>query len=79
MKEFINTVLNTGQYRDFLGDYGWLIILALIWSLIWKGMALWKAARNSQRNWFIALLLINTLGILDIIYLLMFRKPRLNS
>ncbi len=47
----------------------WLLIVILIWSLFWKGMALWKAAQLSHKNWFIIILLINTLGILDIIYI----------
>lgn len=51
-------------------------ILAL-WSLIWKGLALWKSARNDQRYWFVTLLMINTLGILEIIYLTVFAKTKL--
>lgn len=47
-----------------------------VWSLIWKGFALWKAARNSQRNWFVAILILNTFGILEIIYLFYFSKPK---
>ena len=45
-----------------------LIILLAVWSIIWKGLALWKAASLRQKYWFIAILIINTLGILDIIY-----------
>jgi hypothetical protein len=45
------------------------IILAALWTLYWKGLALWKAARSGQKHWFIGLLVINTLGILEIIYL----------
>lgn len=41
----------------------------VLWSLIWKGLALWLAARNSHRWWFVALLVVNTLGILEIIYI----------
>ena len=51
--------------------------LLLIWSLVWKGMALWKAARNDQRYWFVALLIINTGGILEILYLFIFAKNKL--
>ena len=51
-----------------------LVIGLLVWSLIWKGMALWKAAKKNDRNWFIALLLINTAGILDILYIYVFSK-----
>jgi methionyl-tRNA synthetase len=52
------------------------ITLAVIWSLPWKGVALWKAARNRQRAWFISLLLINTLAILELTYLLWFQKNK---
>ncbi len=53
--------------------YAILIILS-IWSLIWKGVALWKAGRNNQRKWFIYLLVLNTAGILEIIYIFYFQK-----
>lgn len=51
----------------------WMIIL-IIWSLIWKYIALWKAGRNNQLAWFVVLAIVNTAGILEIIYLLFFRK-----
>ena len=51
-----------------------LVILG-IWDLIWRGIALWHSAQNEQKDWFIALLIINSAGILPIIYLLWF-KPR---
>lgn len=47
----------------------WLIWIVLIWSIFWKGMALWKAAQRRDKWWFIAILILNTLGILDIFYL----------
>lgn len=47
----------------------WLIVLIFIWSITWKGMALWKASRLSHKHWFIILLIANTFGILDIIYI----------
>ncbi|HEY4499524.1 MAG TPA: DUF5652 family protein [Candidatus Paceibacterota bacterium] len=46
----------------------------LLWTLPWKGMALWKAARKSQQKWFIALLLLQTLAILDILYIFVFSE-----
>ncbi len=51
-----------------------LLAAAIIWSLIWKGIALWKAARAGQMVWFICILVINTVGILEIIYLSFFQK-----
>lgn len=50
--------------------------LLAIWSLVWKGLALWKAARNDERYWYVALLLINTAGILEILYLFFFAKEK---
>ena len=49
-------------------------ILLVIWTLFWKGCALWRAAKNDQKIWFGALLVINLLGILEIVYLLFFQK-----
>ena len=47
-----------------------LVILA-IWELIWKGLALWRAAQKKQTGWFVAILILNTAGILPIVYLLL--------
>lgn len=47
-----------------------VIIAAVAWTLAWKGLALWRAAGLRQKAWFIILLLVNTLGLLEIIYLL---------
>ncbi len=47
-----------------------------LWSAFWKGVALWRAGRNKQTSWFIALLVINTAGILEIIYLLFFAESQ---
>jgi len=54
-----------------------LIILAIAWMLPWKGMALWKSARNDQKIWFIVLVIVNTLAVLEILYLRFFQKKRL--
>lgn len=48
----------------------------MIWSLIWKGLALWKSARNDDRYWFLAFLLVHTLGVLEILYLFVFAKTK---
>lgn len=53
-----------------------VLILLIAWSLFWKGWALWAAARNAQKGWFAALLLINTVGILEILYLFVFSKSK---
>ena len=50
----------------------WLIPL-IIWSTIWKGIALWKAGKHNQLSWFVIILIVNTVGILEIIYLAFFQ------
>ncbi len=55
--------------------FGLVAIIVLVWSFIWKGLALWRAARRGETYWFVALLIINTLGILEILYLYVFSKP----
>lgn len=49
--------------------FGSLLILVIAWSLLWKGLALWRSAKRGDKWWFIVFLVINTLGILEIIYL----------
>lgn len=44
--------------------------LLLAADLVLRGMALYKSARKGQTIWFVALLVINSVGILPIIYLL---------
>lgn len=46
-----------------------ILIPLVIWSMVWKGLALWRAARNNQLYWFVGLLLINTAGLVEIGYL----------
>ncbi len=56
-----------------------LIPLAIVWSMAWKGIALWRAGRNDHLAWFIVLLIFNTLGILPIIYIFAFSRRGLTS
>jgi len=55
----------------------WLVAsLAVAWSMAWKGVALWRAGRNAHLVWFIVLFIVNTLGILPIIYIFAFSKKK---
>lgn len=53
-----------------------LFFAALVWTVFWQGLSLWRSARNNQKYWFVALLLINPLGVLQIIYLAFFQQKR---
>lgn len=51
-----------------------VFMLFAVWSLVWKGLALWRAAQRGDTAWFVVLLVVNTLGILEILYLYVFSK-----
>lgn len=61
-------------------EYEILLLLLLaplvIWEVVWKGIALWKSARNGQMGWFVPILIINTVGILPIVYIVFFQKKK---
>jgi hypothetical protein len=61
-------------FNPFLG------IAFLIWLLFWKTLALWRSAKYNQVNWFVAIVILNSLtfGILEIIYLFKFAKTPLS-
>lgn len=63
--------------EEFLTQSQWIIWLAIIWTLPWKGIALWQAAKKSQKRWFIALFVLNTLAILPILYIFVFSKKKM--
>ena len=62
--------------EEFLLENQLIIWLILLWTLPWKGVALWKAAKNNSKWWFIAILIINTLAILEILYIFIFSKKK---
>jgi len=64
------------MYDLGLGINIWVIVVIVVWEVIWKGIAMWKSARNNQIRWFIAILLLNTAGILPIVYIQWFQKKR---
>jgi methionyl-tRNA synthetase len=54
-----------------------LVLVALaLWTIPWKAWALWLAARRGDLKWFLALVIINTLGILDIVYIFAVAKQK---
>jgi hypothetical protein len=53
----------------------WLLPF-MIWESVWKGIGMWKSARNGQIKWFVCILIFNTVGILPIIYIKFFQKKK---
>lgn len=56
-----------------------LFLILMLWSLFWKGLALWHSAKRGQGWWFIILLIVNTIGILEIVYLFAVAKLRFDT
>jgi len=52
----------------------WLLVVVVLWSLTWKGIAWWHAARKGHMLWFIAFFIVNTVGIFEILYIFLFSK-----
>ncbi len=73
-----------GMMSGWNHSFGWgfgggfvsipLVLLLLAWTIYWKYWALWHAAKHDHKWWFLALLVTNTLGILEILYLYVFSK-----
>lgn len=57
-----------------LGISMWLFVVILVWSWIWKVFAFWKSARRNHLVWFIVFVFVNTLGILEVLYLYVFSE-----
>ena len=50
------------------------LTVLIIWELFWKGLALWKAAKRNDKIWYIVLLVLNTAGLLEILYIFVFAR-----
>jgi len=61
----------TGEFSIW---YAIGILALVVWTMVWKGLALWGSAKNGHKIWFIALLILNTAGLLEIVYYFFFRK-----
>jgi hypothetical protein len=46
-----------------------LLAIIVIWTIFWKGLALWHSVKRGDKRWFIFILILNTFSILELIYL----------
>lgn len=72
---------NTEIIELFQSTLGWpiwiittLLMIIAVWSIVWKGIALWKSSKKNHLIWFIVLLIVNTVGILEILYIFIFSE-----
>ncbi len=56
------------------GQNIWVLIIAILWTLLWKGYSLWVSAKMNHKKWFIALIIFNTFGLLAIFYIFYIAK-----
>jgi len=73
-----NGVVNFGGSFIAGVTFGIVILILAVWTLYWKYHALWHAAKHDHKVWFLVLMLVNTLGILEILYLNVFSKYKKN-
>ncbi len=57
------------KFGQFIIDHPLVFLVLIVWSLWWKGRALWRAAQRRDTAWFVVILLVNVLGLLEIFYL----------
>ena len=73
------------SYAVGLGAPSWipvvgpLLLVLVLWSVFCKGLALWHSAQRGQHWWFVIMLVVNTAGILEIIYLFGVAKLKFDS
>jgi len=65
--------------EEIIQQHPFIFLGIIIWSLAWKGFALWRSARLNDKWWFVALLIINTMGILEIFYLFVFSRREIKE
>lgn len=57
--------------------YNLIIILLAIWTIPWKIYSVWIASKNNHKLWFVALIIFNTFGILEIFYVFYVAKKKI--
>ncbi len=60
--------------QSFFSAHPLVVAILVLWSLAWKGLALWKSAQLSHKTWFVVMLIANTMGLLEIIYIFFIAK-----
>jgi len=68
--ESYNAFLQTAASQAGISLQTFTVIMSLVafWTLIWKGLALWKSAEKKQKLVFVLLLILNDFGILELVY-----------
>ena len=57
------------QLTELLKSKPWIIPVLTLWEAFWTLLALWFAARNDQKAWFVVCGIFQVFGLPEIIYL----------
>jgi len=71
-----------GSYSHYIGSssvFLKLLPFLVLLDLVLRGLSLWRSAKKEQKIWFIALLIVNSLGILPIVYLILNRTKKITK
>ncbi len=60
--------------EQLLGMNIYTLLAVAAWTFPWKAWSLWLAARRGDIWWFLILIFVNTLGILEMIYIFFIAK-----
>lgn len=52
----------------------WILLAIALWTIPWKVYAVWTAAKRREKKWFVAMLILNTVALLEIFYIFMIAK-----
>jgi hypothetical protein len=64
---------------NFVYQNPYALFAIATWTIVWKGLALWKASKKDAKVWFVLLLVINTIGILELLYYFFLSKVDFNK
>jgi len=67
------------ELQNLMTTLSWFMpvfVCIVVWDIVWRLLALWRAGRNNEPIWFICIAIFNTVGILPIIYILLDKKKK---
>lgn len=53
-----------------------VLILLGVWTVPWKIYAVWLACKHDRKAWFVVLIFLNTLSILELVYIFRVEKKK---
>lgn len=74
MMQMFNSFSQNSAFFPWVMPFMGLLLPLVFLDVTLKGWGMWRAARMSKNIWFIALLLVNSLGILPAIFLLLTKE-----